>query len=997
MNRRMRRIGSLLICFALILGISLTAVSKDFSIFDVAAETAPDATAEVEVVVNSDPDYYHDKIVCKNYDSSATVWELDITRNYDFSLKDGLLTIYYDLKPNDISYTDFDKLTEIAKTKKGDEKAALLRYIEDCEANEVPVTAVVIGDGVTTIKSKDGFRGWNNLSTVSVAKTLENIGSGVFDAPLLKVAGYTDNCNIRMYWDKNIPDVAFKDCTSLEKVFIPDAVKTIGREAFAGCSSLNEVVLPEKLETVYASAFENCEKLTSIEFPASTKSIDKDSFKNTGLTDVYFKCPGSVRIDKTAFTDTKAEVDDGVVNGKVYYGVTGWDIEKLNKQTVFNGGYHWTWSTYDPSDLISISVTNSKRYYFTGDNLDLKAITVTAKYGSGRTETIPVIDSKGNLNPAVELSVMTPKIIEDPEHKVPLLKAEKKEISVTYKNKSEVITIYVHDEDWSDVTAKCTLPESKHPYAANITDSQTLTVPNARALKVTFSDNTEVEYKPDEIELKDANNNPVESVDGKENHQMCFTGTELAGKTVYVPGNVLKIKLTSDVDDEYYGYSIAKVEAATFKHIPGDTDNKEATCTEDGYKGEVKCTICDETISAGETLPALGHSYKDGVCERCGADSLFGDSDIVRLYGDNRFDTAFAIADQMKYRLGVEKFDAIIVAYSQNFPDSISASYLAVEKNAPIIVVDSKNNPGTVEACKAYVENNLAKGGTLYILGGSDVMSNDFVSTMSLWAKKNDVTLTQFAGNNRFDTNQMILDEAGTPKDEVIICTGEDFADALTVSASGKPILLVNTGYDVVEADVEAYIKANLAKNAKIYIIGGTEAVSQEFQDKLANAGYTAITRVGGASRFDTSMMVSKFFFGDVAELKTIACAWSEDFTDALCAGPLANKLGAPLLLINEGSQADVTKAGFPAKEARVIAFGGPGSDKSQLTDKTVNYLRAGEICELKYQATIKTEETKVEDTEKKAEETAKTEDTSKTEEPTVPSEEDATNVVDPE
>lgn len=40
---------------------------------------------------------------------------------------------------------------------------------------------------------------------------------------------------------------------------------------------------------------------------------------------------------------------------------------------------------------------------------------------------------------------------------------------------------------------------------------------------------------------------------------------------------------------------------------------KEATCTEAGYTGDVICTNCGETISAGTAIPAKGHSYDGGV------------------------------------------------------------------------------------------------------------------------------------------------------------------------------------------------------------------------------------------------------------------------------------------------------------------------------------------------------------------------------------------------
>jgi hypothetical protein len=47
--------------------------------------------------------------------------------------------------------------------------------------------------------------------------------------------------------------------------------------------------------------------------------------------------------------------------------------------------------------------------------------------------------------------------------------------------------------------------------------------------------------------------------------------------------------------------------------VPAATDAKEATCTEDGATGTGVCELCGQTISTSEVIPALGHSWDDGV------------------------------------------------------------------------------------------------------------------------------------------------------------------------------------------------------------------------------------------------------------------------------------------------------------------------------------------------------------------------------------------------
>ncbi|MCD7862956.1 MAG: arabinogalactan endo-1,4-beta-galactosidase [Lachnospiraceae bacterium] len=45
-------------------------------------------------------------------------------------------------------------------------------------------------------------------------------------------------------------------------------------------------------------------------------------------------------------------------------------------------------------------------------------------------------------------------------------------------------------------------------------------------------------------------------------------------------------------------------------HTTETQNAKDATCTEDGYTGDTVCTVCGETITAGETIPATGHDYE---------------------------------------------------------------------------------------------------------------------------------------------------------------------------------------------------------------------------------------------------------------------------------------------------------------------------------------------------------------------------------------------------
>lgn len=63
---------------------------------------------------------------------------------------------------------------------------------------------------------------------------------------------------------------------------------------------------------------------------------------------------------------------------------------------------------------------------------------------------------------------------------------------------------------------------------------------------------------------------------------------------------------------------------------------KDATCTEDGYTGDVVCSDCGKVLEEGKAISATGHNYVDGVCTVCGAteptNATTGDNARIALW-----------------------------------------------------------------------------------------------------------------------------------------------------------------------------------------------------------------------------------------------------------------------------------------------------------------------------------------------------------------------------
>ena len=74
--------------------------------------------------------------------------------------------------------------------------------------------------------------------------------------------------------------------------------------------------------------------------------------------------------------------------------------------------------------------------------------------------------------------------------------------------------------------------------------------------------------------------------------------------------------------DEALTKEISKEDTLVKAEGHGETElknEKEATCTVEGYTGDKVCKNCGEVLGKGEDVPKLMHSYKNGKCTVCGA------------------------------------------------------------------------------------------------------------------------------------------------------------------------------------------------------------------------------------------------------------------------------------------------------------------------------------------------------------------------------------------
>lgn len=286
---------------------------------------------------------------------------------------------------------------------------------------------------------------------------------------------------------------------------------------------------------------------------------------------------------------------------------------------------------------------------------------------------------------------------------------------------------------------------------------------------------------------------------------------------------------------------------------------------------------------------------------------------VDRIAGRGRCQTAIEAAETLKKLKGFEKFQTIVVADAANFPDALTGSYLAAVCKAPILLyLDGQT------AVTDYINANLTDDGTVYILGEKDSVSESLEANL-----KEGVTSLRLAGRSRYATCLEILEKAdslrSTKTEAVLVCSALNFADSLSASATGLPILLVKgTDSTLTTAQLD-YL--NGLSDVEIYVIGGKNTVSDDILAILH--GYDrngTAERISGTSREKTSAAVAEKFF---PEAKTATLAFSQNFPDGLSGGPVAYALKAPLLLIAKDKEAAAANYVAERKITEGYVFGG--------------------------------------------------------------------------
>ena len=806
------------------------------------------------------------------------------------------------------------------------------------------LTWVLDSDGLLTISGSGAMTDYESSSTVPWYSNRESITDLSLPQGLTSIGNFSFY-NVDGLTGITIPDsvaivgaYAFYDCDNLTTIIIPEGAINIGRYAFCQCQELTDVTISNSVTTIGDCAFSSCDNLTDITIPDSVTSIGNHAFTYCdSLTSVSIG-NGVTTIGDGAFgvclSLTGIWVNES--NGYFSSNSSGILFDKRKETLIaFPGGISGTYTIPD-------SVTTIGEYAFYGC-INLTGITIPdsvtsignhAFFDCENLTGITIPDSVTSIGNHAFYSCNSLTDITIPDSVTTI-----GEYAFSFCNSLTDITIpdsvtsigkhaFIYCFSLTGITigsGVTTIGEYAFAWCGNRTEvhfkGPAPVFGSSIFANVTASayyHGTNTTWTSDK--LQDYGGTITwTSVDctRRDYPAVSATCTEsglTAGNACSICGQVFSGRTT--IPALGHDWLDASCTVPKTCSICGETSGSAlghswsaATCTEP--KTCTKCNVTSGTAlghswnaatctspktcsrCSATTGSALGHNYVDGICTRCGTpESGYEPSKptvdgVYRIAGAGRIETSIGIANALKETLGVEKFSNIVVASALGFPDALAGSYLAAVKDAPILLTYEAVHGQVAQ----YIAENLQPGGNVYILGGSSAVSSAFEQELS----KRDVKYERVSGSDRFGTNMAILNEAGVKSGQtVLVCTAVNFADSLSVSATGMPILLV---YGTLRPDQIAYL--NRAQPSAIRVIGGTTAVSTALEQAL-KAYAPDVKRIYGPDRHVTSATVADQFFKDAT---SAVVAFSRNYPDGLCGGPLAYALGAPLLLTVSGDK----------------------------------------------------------------------------------------------
>lgn len=640
---------------------------------------------------------------------------------------------------------------------------------ENCSA----LKSVWIPKSLTNNGFGDGFRGCTALTDITFETGITKIADYQFDGSPIKsitIPGTVTTVGMSAFSDcanltaidlpssvTEIDGYAFEKCTALTAVTLPKHLRRLGTEAFLGCTALKSVFIPLSLQNasnpfqkctaltdvtfedgrtelpdtllegsgvrqltvpqtvtkIGYSAFAGCTQLTAITLPAGLRELDNEAFKGcTALTGVAL--PDSLTalgygVFRGCSALTAVEFPAGIAplswssGSSMLRNCTSLRSVKLPKTVPFLDDDFFAGCTALEQIVLPDSVTKIGSNLFNGCtaltdvtlSTNLQAIPANTFYGCASLQKLvaPYAVTKIGKNAFANCTSLT---------ELTLLR-NVTEAAADALSYPEQVTVY---------GVKGTYAET---YAASVGASFAAIDRPATAV-----------FLPKSVTLKVGGSgrflpslDPIDCTD-----ELVWSSSDASVAAVSADGTVTGRKDGSAVITVTAGSVSARCEVAvgTPAHVHSYTAVVTApTCAVQGYT--------TYTCSCGEYyyddyVPALGHSYVDGVCTRCGA---------------SRPETRF-----VDVKLGSWYYNSIVYAVSNGLMNGVGDSKFEPEEGMTRAML--------VTVLWRYEGSPKQRPSTF-----SDVRRGQWYSEAVSWAAKNGIVTG--VGDNKFEPDTQITRE----------------------------------------------------------------------------------------------------------------------------------------------------------------------------------------------------------------------------------------------
>ena len=651
------------------------------------------------------------------------------------------------------------------------------------------IQKVIIENGVKSIGA-NCFVWCTNLSSISIPSSVSSIGGHAFymtkwlsaqeqKDPLVIVNGIVIDgfdCTGKVVIPstvKAIADSAFSNNIAIMSVTIPGSVKSIGENAFNNCSALTSVSLSSGLTSIGKCAFENAKKLKTINFPSTLKTIGEIAFhKCEALEKIVL--PDSVTfIGDYAFKFCSSAKTLKLPNSAVTIGREAFfECDKIESFTVPAKAKLSDYCFFRMRGVKTLTIEEGRTRFAFGAFYEMQSLK-TVKL----PQSLKVIDADLFAYSGIQY-IDIPKSVERIE-------------KYAFSDCKDLITVKLHGVKYiSPNRAFSACNKAATAICARNSDDEK----SARAYGLNVS------YY--EVSTK--------RIFGNNRYG---TASEVAVNAYPKGCDTIVIASGSQYADALAGVPLANaLNAPILLSTPKGLDNSTME------------RILDLHPTTAYILGGTGAVPENVTVQLY----TLGVSSVNRIAGNNRYQTAVAIADCIK---SVKKApQSLFIASAAAFPDALSASAAAAAEQAAILYVSP--NGKFDDSTAAYLKTIKGTNMDIYVIGGTAVIPDSAMTTLRSYSSN----VYRLAGANRYATCAAVNDRfyGKFTNNRVCVVTGKDFPDALTAG-----VYAAQTRSALILADqaLVAETKQYLLNKCPMLItaVGGTGAVPNNILSKMVS------------------------------------------------------------------------------------------------------------------------------------------------------------------